>query len=59
MDSFVKTACLLLEFHRADVTKITTATFSIVKALDVFKHIGPRQLSTLPASDFPFCNPLY
>ena len=38
MDSFVSTACPLLESHRTDVTKITMATFSIVKTFDVFLH---------------------
>ena len=49
MDSFVKTACPLLESHRTDVTKIAVAAFSIVKALDVIEHIGPRLVSSAVA----------
>ncbi len=41
MDSFVLTACPLLELRRTDVTKIAMATFTIVKTLDVIEQIGP------------------
>lgn len=46
MDSFVKTACLLFESRRADVTEIAMAAFSIVKAFDVIEHIGPGFVSS-------------
>ena len=46
MDSFVKTACLLFESRRADVTQIAMAAFSIVKALDVIEHISPSFASS-------------
>ena len=45
MDSFVLTACPLLELCRTDVTKITMTTFSIVKTFDVIKYISLRFVS--------------
>ena len=46
MDRFVKTACLLFESRRADITKIAMAAFSIVKALDVIEHVGSGFVSS-------------
>ena len=39
MDHLESTACPFLERHRTYVTKVTVATFTIVKTLDVFEHI--------------------
>ena len=47
MDSFVSTDCPFLERHRADVTKIAIAAYSIIKTLDVFEYISS---SLLPSS---------
>ena len=57
MDSFIKTACLLFKSHRADVTKITVAAFTIVKTFNVFEHIGPCFFSSpvaYPVDPLPF-----
>ena len=40
VDGFIKTDCLLFELNRADISKITMPSFSIVKYFDVFEHIG-------------------
>ena len=39
MDHLESTACPFLERHRTYVTKVTVATFTIVKTLDIFEHI--------------------
>jgi hypothetical protein len=60
MDRFVKAACPLLECRWAYITKIAVTAFSIVKTLDVIKHIGPCFVSssvTNPIHAFPFQYP--
>ncbi len=40
MDHLEPTACPFLEVRRTNVTKVTMATFSIVKTLEVFEYTG-------------------
>ena len=57
MDHAVKYRCPFLKFLRTDITQITVAAFSIVKAVDVIKNIGSSFISgqvSNPIDPFPF-----